>query len=222
MLQDARRLFLSAVFVVSVMYVTGGFAIAGYSFSDVFGVSEGFFRIYLPEIELLLLLSVFLGMSFGRLFCGWLCPLSAIFGFVEPLGKKRRWHGKVWFRLKYASLAAGLALLYYAMTAGVPVPVELAAYAGMGLLGALVVLEVAYPRLFCTSLCPVGGFFSAVAKLAVFRLHVDDECTACGRCSRVCEMNVDICGRKRLNECSFCLACIEECPYRSISVRCSA
>ncbi|NOZ82419.1 MAG: 4Fe-4S binding protein [Euryarchaeota archaeon] len=221
MLQDIRRLFLSAVFVTSVMYVTGGFSVAGYRFGDIFGVSDGFFRIYLPEIELLLLLAVFMGMSFGRLFCGWLCPLSAIFGFVEPLSKKRRWHGRVWFRLKYVSLAVAVVLVYYATTAGLPVPVGMIAYAGLAAVAVLVVLEVVYPRMFCTSLCPVGGFFSAVAKLAVFRLHVDEECTACGRCNEVCEMNVDICGRKRLNECSVCLACIEECPYRSISIRCS-
>ncbi len=221
MLQDLRRLFLSAVFVTSVMYVTGGFSVAGYRFGDIFGVADGFLRIYLPEIELLLLLALFLGMSFGRLFCGWLCPLSAIFGFLEPLSKRRRWHGRWWYRLKYLTLLITVVLVYYAATSGLPVPMWAIAYAGLGLLGGLVVLEVVYPRLFCTSLCPVGGFFSALGKLSAFRLHVDEECTACGRCNEVCEMNVDICGRRRLNECSMCLACIEECPYRSISIRCA-
>lgn len=63
-------------------------------------------------VTILLLGFVTLGVSLllGRVFCGWVCPLGAIFDFyswiIKKLGIRHHGPGPTWFRLKYYILAA--------------------------------------------------------------------------------------------------------------------
>jgi polyferredoxin len=217
MIQDVRRLFLTFVLVVSVMYVTDGFAAFGHYFSDFFKVEGAFFQVYSAEMKVLLLASVFLGLSFGRVFCGWLCPLAAVFNFLAPMSRRR---ANVDKRLKYVILAAVALLLYYSTTTGLSFASEITPrYVALGGLFAIVLSSLVYGRVFCTSFCPLGGWFSLLGKLAVFRLRIGEECTTCERCNRVCEMNLDVAHGRELHECSLCWACVEECPYKAIKLR---
>ncbi len=217
MIQDIRRLFLSFVLVVAVMYTTDGFAVGGRYFSDFFRVEGGFVKVYLAEMEVILLASVVLGLSFGRIFCGWLCPLAAVFNFLAPMSRR---HAKLDRRWKYVALAGTALLLYYSPSIELSFPFAISPrYLAIALLLAIVLSSLLYGRVFCTSLCPVGGWFSALGKLAVFRLRVGEECTGCGRCNRVCEMHLDVARGRDLHECSLCWACVEECPYRAIKLR---
>jgi ferredoxin-type protein NapH len=217
MIQDIRRLFLSFVLVVAVMYATDGFSVGGRYFSDFFRVEGGFIRVYLAEMEVILLASIFLGLSFGRIFCGWLCPLAAVFNFLAPMSRREATLDRRW---KYATLAGTALLLYYSPGIELSLPLEVPPrYLAIALLLVIVLSSLVYGRVFCTSLCPVGGWFSALGKLAVFRLRVGEECTACERCNRVCEMRLQVAHAKSLHECSLCWACVEECPYRAIRLR---
>ncbi|WP_456474401.1 4Fe-4S binding protein [Candidatus Pyrohabitans sp.] len=217
MIQDARRLFLTFVLVVSVMYITDGFAAFGHYFSDFLKAGDAFFRVYSKEVQIILLVSIFLGLSLGRVFCGWLCPLAAIFNFLAPLCRRRSRLDK---RLKYAVLALVALLVYDLAIYGTSfLSLQVGKYIALGGLSLIVLSSLAYGRVFCTSLCPVGAWFSLLGKLAVFRLRIGEECTTCERCNRVCEMRLDVAHGRDLHECSLCWACVEECPYKAIKLR---
>ena len=69
------------------------------------------------------------------------------------------------------------------------------------------------PRFFCRLLCPLGALLGLLSRYALFRVHRDpDSCTACGRCTAVCEGAASPQDKLRLSECTVCLKCIDACP----------
>ncbi len=76
-------------------------------------------------------------------------------------------------------------------------------------------------RAFCKYICPITVFLKPASYYALLRVKNDsDKCISCGKCKKVCPMNVDVAdnSRKRLNgtECILCLKCIDECPEKSL------
>lgn len=76
-------------------------------------------------------------------------------------------------------------------------------------------------RAFCKYVCPVAVFMKPAAYFSLIRVKADpDLCVSCGKCKKVCPMNVDITdpSRKRKNgtECILCFRCAEECPKKAI------
>ena len=72
----------------------------------------------------------------------------------------------------------------------------------------VVVLAVFFYRPFCKWLCPLGAFYGLFNKVSVYRLQVNgDKCTACGACSRVCKMDVEVFRTPNHAECIRCGDC---------------
>ena len=83
---------------------------------------------------------------------------------------------------------------------------------------AVIILSIIFFRPFCKWICPLGAFYGLMNKVSLLGIKVDnDKCISCGKCSRVCEMNVDI--RKSINsaECIRCGKCISACPSEALS-----
>lgn len=87
-------------------------------------------------------------------------------------------------------------------------------YAWKGVILAVTVLvSVIIYRPFCKYVCPLGAIYSFFNKVSVFRLHCDREkCISCGKCSRVCKMNVDPKETPNHSECIRCGLCEKNCP----------
>lgn len=77
-------------------------------------------------------------------------------------------------------------------------------------------------RLFCNTLCPVGGLLSLVSRYSFFQLSFDKAtCNSCGNCERTCkaeainskELTVD------MSRCVDCFNCISSCNKNSIQYR---
>lgn len=82
----------------------------------------------------------------------------------------------------------------------------------------VVVLSVFFYRPFCKWLCPLGAFYGLCNKISMYRLEVDaDKCTACGACSRVCKMDVDVFRTPNHAECIRCGDCMASCPHQAIT-----
>lgn len=78
-------------------------------------------------------------------------------------------------------------------------------------------------RAFCKYICPITVFLKPASYFSLTRIKNNSEkCISCGKCKKVCPMNVDMTDntRKRTNgtECILCLQCIEECPKKSLYI----
>lgn len=112
----------------------------------------------------------------------------------------------------------------------------------LAILGGLLLIELAVPRLWCRAICPLGGLYSLVGRSGRLRvtcrsqsdcLHVaelrrgHDRATVgvvCGRCTAECPMAIDVLsshvehGKKTVDDpdCTRCGACIDVCPTRAL------
>ena len=79
---------------------------------------------------------------------------------------------------------------------------------------ALVLLSSVYiHRPFCKYLCPLGAFYALFQKVSVLRLKLDKEkCVSCGKCEKICPMDVAVTRDPNSAECIRCGACIRACP----------
>lgn len=76
-------------------------------------------------------------------------------------------------------------------------------------------------RAFCKYVCPITVFLKPMSYFSLFRIKCDKEkCVSCGRCKKVCPMDVDMTdnSRKRKNgtECILCMECVKACPKKAL------
>jgi len=76
-------------------------------------------------------------------------------------------------------------------------------------------------RAFCKYLCPITVFLKPMSKFALVRVKCDKEkCISCGKCKRVCPMDVDVTdnsrNRKNGTECILCMECVKNCPKNAL------
>jgi len=211
---------------------------------------------WLPVGFLVALIVVGLTVVFGRVFCGWICPVGSLCQLASwltrrlrrgPYARVNRWRPH--FRLKYLLLVSLLVVsLSGSLVAGLFDPISLALRSfASGLLPALKLalgLEGERPRVvngawitgglflavlvanrwvirwFCRALCPLGALLGWMARVAVFRIHVDpDRCNECQLCIRDCQGADEPFEAHRVAECHVCLNCIGSCPEGAISFR---
>ncbi|MCD4671923.1 MAG: 4Fe-4S binding protein [Anaerolineaceae bacterium] len=79
-------------------------------------------------------------------------------------------------------------------------------------------------RAWCRYLCPIGALLKVFSSVSLGKVRlVNDECIACGKCDRSCDMQVDVMGEleahgevRSLN-CIRCFKCIDVCPQGAIA-----
>lgn len=209
-----------------------------------FGGVEAFYQ-YATEGNLLCSLGVsnlymlgavlLMALLLRRAFCGYVCPLGAIFEWTGRAGERlgiRRWRtpqrlDAALRLLKYAVL--GL-ILYFTWRAGELVfrgydpcyalisrhgeDITLWAYViggGVLLLSALIMLP------FCRWLCPLAAVLNPLSRFGLTRIERDagGACTDCGVCGRRCPMNVPVERTQKITHarCISCFECTEHCPH---------
>lgn len=90
----------------------------------------------------------------------------------------------------------------------------------LAVLIAVVVLSVLFYRPFCKWICPLGAFYALMNKVSLLGIRVDAcKCVSCGKCSKVCQMDVDVVRAPNHAECIRCGKCIGACPVDAISYR---
>ena len=84
-----------------------------------------------------------------------------------------------------------------------------------GLFVGILALNLAAPRFWCRTLCPLGAGLGLISRVAWLRRTVDSRCTACGRCARVCPtqtIDPEHGYASDPAECTMCLECLAACP----------
>ena len=81
----------------------------------------------------------------------------------------------------------------------------------------VVVLSILFYRPFCKWICPLGAIYSLFNKVSLMSIKVESsKCVGCGKCSKACKMDVDVCKTPNHPECIRCGACMKACPKDAI------
>lgn len=87
------------------------------------------------------------------------------------------------------------------------------------LLLATIVGSIVVYRFFCKLACPLGAIYGLLNKVSFYRLTIDkNKCIHCGKCARVCQMDVDPVKHPQSAECIRCGACAAACPTNAIHI----
>ena len=88
----------------------------------------------------------------------------------------------------------------------------------LGILIATLILATLFYRPFCKWICPLGAFYSFFNKYSFYQMEVSkSKCIDCGKCAKVCKMDVDIRKNSCHSECIRCNDCVKSCPTKAIS-----
>lgn len=76
-------------------------------------------------------------------------------------------------------------------------------------------------RAFCKYICPITVFLKPASYFSRLWVKIDkDECISCGKCEKICPMDVKILDFKRSREngteCILCLECVKSCPKGAV------
>ena len=164
---------------------------------------------------------------FGRGWCGYACWTAMILDLLpykQPEGERK----KLGF-IRY--LVFGLSLVFVGALFLLHIPeldrimfwsfiIGNALYYAAGIILAAVFQD---NRAFCKYICPVTVFLKPASYFSYLRIRVDEEvCVSCGKCRKVCPMNVDVMSnsrkRKNATECILCMKCVEQCPVKALKL----
>lgn len=89
----------------------------------------------------------------------------------------------------------------------------------MFLLVIILLLSMKWYRPFCKYLCPLGAIYSVFNSFSLYRFEVDQhKCIKCGKCQKVCNMDIKTFEKPNSPECIRCGNCKRECPMQAIQI----
>lgn len=165
-----------------------------------------------------LLAFIALTLVFGRVFCGYLCPIGAVqeLAYRVPTRKPRVRDRRVALIVHWAAFALMLVL-------GLAFSIKLLGFFGVAsffqgrvkaaffyVFLALLALGVFIYRPFCRYVCPYGALLSLAASKSLFKLRRRPSCVKCRSCERACPAHEAYEGSSK-QECYLCLRCVDAC-----------
>ncbi len=170
---------------------------------------------------------IFGPLLFGRGWCGYACWTAMVLDFLpykRPSKERKKWG---WMR--YVTFFISLVFVGMLFVLQAPGKEKImfwsfvignVLYYGAGILLACILKD---NRAFCKYLCPITVFLKPMSKYSLLRVKVDEtKCISCGKCKKVCPMNVDVTdnsrNRKNGTECILCMECVDNCPKDALKL----
>lgn len=168
---------------------------------------------------------IFGPLLFGRGWCGYACWTAMILDFL-PYKTPKAPRKKLGY-IRYITFAVALVFvvaLFLCHVGNIERIMFWAFIIGNILyyvVGFILALAFKDNRAFCKYICPITVFLKPMSYFALFRVKCDKEkCISCGKCKRVCPMDVDVSdnsrNRKNGTECILCMECVKACPKKAL------
>lgn len=185
-------------------------------------VINGNMMIWLALFALSLVVAIF----FGRLYCGYVCPMNTVMIPVEWISKKLKWQNSTapkWLEkgiLPWVFLGVSIvAMILSKKMLHIELPLLLIWLA----ISVLVTLRYK-PYIFHNLICPFGVLQKTFGKFAIFTKIVDKSaCIGCKKCEKVCPSKSIIVSSEDNKAkiytklCHQCPNCSDVCPTAAIN-----
>ena len=168
--------------------------------------------------------SLLLAPFFGRIYCGYICPMNTLMIPTEKISKKLnlqtsskpKFLKNGW--LTWVALFISLVLMFLGkklLSVNIPI---LPIWAGVAI---LVTLRYK-PEVFHNLICPFGALQKTFARISLFGRRINKECIGCGLCTKVCpsqaitidkETHMAVIDSKLCHQCTNCK---DVCPKSAI------
>ena len=187
--------------------------------------------------------TLLIGLLLGRAVCGFLCPFGLIQEFLNKIPSPKLKLPRRLTYVKYFLLIIFVLILPVASEFGEPTFCEYICPAGTleaglpmiatheefrGILGNLFALKVSIliavicgcvlvHRFFCRVMCPLGAIYGLINRYSFYKVTcAADKCVNCGRCKKVCPIELDPTKECNSAECIRCGKCVATCPTQAI------
>jgi ferredoxin-type protein NapH len=174
-------------------------------------------------------------LLWGRVFCGWLCPLGALLTVANTLSRQL-FHGK---RLSQIRKNAFLSLrpfrYYWLLVISIIfllgsnillffTPFAIFSHELMRILAGfvpwllilLISCTIIFSRLWCSAICPTGMLLAFIAQKRLFSYKTAANCVHCGKCIEVCPAGARDQTSLPKEWCLACGNCQESCKTNHI------
>ena len=164
---------------------------------------------------------IFGPLIFGRGFCGYACWTAMVLDFLPYKTRALPRKNIGWIRYLTFALSFLFVSALFLMKVGNLERIMFWAFLIGNLVYYLVGIALAFlfkdNRAFCKYICPVTVFLKPMSYFSLVRIRCDKtKCISCGKCKRVCPMDVEMTdnSRKRKNgtDCILCMECVKVCP----------
>jgi ferredoxin-type protein NapH len=175
---------------------------------------------------------VFYWLFGGRAFCGWVCPVHLLTDLVDMLPQPKflpSWslNWKITALAVTVIVSILLGIPAFETVSPIGIAVRALTFGASSSLVALILIVIAefflVRRVWCRSLCPLGGFYALLGRLSPLAVSYDTvKCTH--DCQQVCfvpevltpSLNEQV-NMVHSGECTRCGACVGTCPDHALN-----
>jgi polyferredoxin len=236
-----------SLIIYTVVVVLGGVILGGVpnavlpiqTILSAIGVSSSII-IILPMIIILIILLLTV-LLFGRIFCGFVCPVGALQEFISKINfksnikKQKDVKYKIDISLKTANIIRWIffgVIIILAIFWSFSVLQIINPFSGfkiftnplapLFLIPGITLIIVAIASFFvyrpwCRLFCPFGMLASVIGRFSQKKYIRTEDCNECGSCEKICPTHQAERDSKK-EECYYCNRCVDVCPQDAIKL----
>lgn len=196
------------------------------------------------NVSSFILLAIVLGVTllFGRVFCGFFCPLGTLQEWIRALAKKMGIKNEIELPksvdrfARYIKYVVLVVIIYFSWKVGDLVFRNYDPYnalmhlgnefeekpVGYSILGLVLVSSLFVKNWWCRYFCPLGAFLAIFRKISPFKINRNnDTCVHCKACDDTCVAGLEIENQTEIKsaDCVSCLRCVKDCPNGSLKLK---
>jgi hypothetical protein len=216
--------------LLSITFIFGGIILGGVP-NVILVIQHIFADLIFPNrwIFLLIRLSIFLVLTliFGRIFCGYVCPLGAIQELASMIRFKPKldYQRKFWKKKNYLRWGFFVGYALFSLIWGVEItlfmnpingflifwtPLHIGIFIAFLLILLIIPISIFIYRPYCRFFCPFGALAFLFGIFSPLKIRRTPYCNECGICEKICPTleGFDISSK---GECYSCNRCIDFC-----------